>query len=38
LTEAEQRLAGVTHVLLKRRKMGQPRRQQASGTEVLGVG
>jgi hypothetical protein len=37
LTEAEQRAAGVTHVLLKRRKMGHPRRLQASGTENLGT-
>jgi two-component sensor histidine kinase len=36
LTEAEQRAAGVTHVLLKRRKMGHPQRLQASGNENLG--
>jgi two-component sensor histidine kinase len=30
LTEAEQRAAGVTHVLLKRRRMGRPRRLQAA--------
>jgi two-component sensor histidine kinase len=30
LTEAEQRAAGVTHVVLKRRKMGRPQRLQAS--------
>jgi two-component sensor histidine kinase len=29
LTEAEQRAAGATHVLLKRRKMGHPQRMQA---------
>jgi two-component sensor histidine kinase len=37
LTEAEQRAAGVTHVLLKRRKMGHPQRLQASVTEDLGA-
>jgi two-component sensor histidine kinase len=36
LTEAEQRAAGATHVVLKRRKMG--RRLEASGTEDLGAG
>jgi hypothetical protein len=36
LTEAEQRAAGTTHVLLKRRKMGHPQRLQASGAEDLG--
>ena len=30
LTEAEQRAAGSTHVVLKRRKMGRPQRLQAS--------
>jgi len=30
LTEAEQRAAGATHVVLKRRKMGRPRRLEAS--------
>jgi two-component sensor histidine kinase len=33
LTEAEQRAAGTTHVLLKRRKMGQPQPVQAPRTE-----
>jgi hypothetical protein len=37
LTEAEQRAAGVAHVLLKRRKMGHPQRLQASGNENLGA-
>jgi len=37
LTEAEQRAAGVAHVLLKRRKMGHPQRLQASGNEILGA-
>jgi two-component sensor histidine kinase len=35
LTEAEQRAAGTTHVLLKHKKMGQPRRLEAAGTEDL---
>jgi hypothetical protein len=30
LTEAEQRAAGATHVVLRRRKMGRPQRLQAS--------
>jgi two-component sensor histidine kinase len=38
LTEAEQRVAGATHVVLKRRKMGRPRRLEASGAEGLGAG
>jgi two-component sensor histidine kinase len=38
LTEAEQRAAGTTHVVLKRRKMGRPRRLEASRTENLGAG
>jgi two-component sensor histidine kinase len=38
LTEAEQRAAGANHAVLKRRKMGQPQRLQASGTEDLGAG
>jgi two-component sensor histidine kinase len=38
LTEAEQRVAGATHVVLKRRKMRRPQRLQASRTEDLGVG
>jgi two-component sensor histidine kinase len=38
LTEAEQRAAGVTHAVLKRRKMGRPQRLQASRTEDLGAG
>ena len=39
LTEAEQRAAGATHVVrLKRRKMRDPQRLQASRTEDLGVG
>jgi two-component sensor histidine kinase len=33
LTEAEQRAAGATHVVLKRRKMGRPQRLAASRTE-----
>jgi two-component sensor histidine kinase len=37
LTEAEQRAAGTTHVLLKRRKMGHPQRLQASRAEDLGA-
>ena len=37
LTEAEQRAAGVAHVLLKRRKSGHPQRLQASVTEHLGA-
>jgi hypothetical protein len=36
LIEAEQRAAGVTHVLLKRRKMRHPQQLQASRTEDLG--
>src|SRR6202047_2232516 len=35
LTDAEQRAAGVAHVLLKRRKMGQPQQFEASSTEDL---
>jgi two-component sensor histidine kinase len=31
LTEAEQRAAGATHVVLKRRKMGRPQRLEPSG-------
>ncbi len=38
LTEAEQRAAGATYVVLKRRKMRRPQRLQASRTEDLGVG
>jgi hypothetical protein len=38
LTEAEQRAAGATHVVLKRRKMGRPRRLEASRAEGLGAG
>jgi two-component sensor histidine kinase len=38
LTEAEQRAANATHVVLKRRKMGRPQRLQASATEDLGTG
>jgi two-component sensor histidine kinase len=39
LTEAEQRAAGVTHVVkLKRRKMRRPQRLQASGTQDPGAG
>jgi two-component sensor histidine kinase len=38
LTEAEQRAAGATHVVLKRRKMRRPQRLQASRTEDLGAG
>ena len=37
LTDAEQRAAGVAHVLLKRRKMGHPQRLEASGNENLGA-
>jgi two-component sensor histidine kinase len=35
LTNAEQRAADVAHVLLKRRKMGQPQQFEASSTEDL---
>lgn len=38
LTEAEQRAAGATHVVLKRRKMSRPQRLQACRTEDLGTG
>jgi two-component sensor histidine kinase len=38
LTEAEQRAAGATHVVLKRRKMGRPQRLEASGVAGLGAG
>jgi two-component sensor histidine kinase len=38
LTEVEQRAAGVTHAVLKRRKMGHPQRLKASRTEDLGAG
>ena len=38
LTEAEQRAAGATHDVLKRRKMRRPRRLEASRTEDLGAG
>jgi two-component sensor histidine kinase len=38
LTEVEQRAAGATHVVLKRRKMGRFQRLQASSTEALGAG
>ena len=38
LTDAEQRAAGVAHVLLKRRKMGHPQRLEASRTGDLGAG
>ena len=38
LIEVEQRAASVTHVVLKRRKMGRPQRLQASRTEDLRVG
>jgi two-component sensor histidine kinase len=38
LTEAEQRAAGITHAVLKRRKMGRPQRLEASGTEDLRAG
>jgi two-component sensor histidine kinase len=38
LTEAEQRAAGVTHAVLKRRKMGHRQRLQGSRTEDLAVG
>jgi two-component sensor histidine kinase len=38
LTEAEQRVAGATDIVLKRRKMRRPRRLEASRTEDLGVG
>src|SRR5216683_2420131 len=38
LTEAEQRAAGATHVVLKRRKMRRPQRLEASGTGDLGAG
>jgi two-component sensor histidine kinase len=38
LIEAEQRAAGATHVVLKRRKMGRPQWLPASRTEDLGAG
>jgi hypothetical protein len=38
LTEAEQRAAGATHVVLKRRKMGRPQRLEASRTGDLAAG
>jgi two-component sensor histidine kinase len=38
LTEIEQRAAGATHVVLKRRKMRRPERLQASVTGDLGAG
>jgi two-component sensor histidine kinase len=38
LTEVEQRAAGATHVVLKRRKMRRPQRLEASRTEDLGAG
>jgi hypothetical protein len=38
LTEAEQRAAGATHIVLKRRKMRRPQRLEASRTEDLGAG
>src|ERR1700681_3692785 len=38
LTEAEQRAAGATHVVLKRRKMRRPQRLEASRTEDLEAG
>jgi two-component sensor histidine kinase len=38
LTEAEQRAAGETHNVLKRTKMGRPRRLAASRFEDLGTG
>jgi two-component sensor histidine kinase len=38
LTDAEQRAAGVAHVLLKRRKIGHPQRLKASSTEDLAAG
>src|SRR5271167_775999 len=38
MTEAEQRAAGATHVVLKRRKMRRPQRLQASRIEDLGAG
>jgi two-component sensor histidine kinase len=38
LTESEQRTAGATHAVLKRRKMGRPQQLQASKTEDLGAG
>jgi two-component sensor histidine kinase len=37
LSEVEQRAAGATHVVLKRRKMGRPQRLQVSKTEDLGA-
>jgi two-component sensor histidine kinase len=37
LTEAEQRTAGATHVVLKRRKMRRPQQLQMSRTEDLGL-
>jgi two-component sensor histidine kinase len=38
LTEIEQRAAGATHALLKRRKMGRTQRLEASRAENLGAG
>jgi two-component sensor histidine kinase len=38
LTEAEQRAAGATHVVVRRRRMRRPQRLEASGTEDLRVG
>jgi two-component sensor histidine kinase len=38
LTEAEQRAASATHVVLKRRKIRRPQRLEASRTEGLGAG
>ena len=38
LTEAEQRAAGATLAVLKRRKMRRPQRLEASRTEDLGAG
>jgi two-component sensor histidine kinase len=38
LTEVEQRAAGATHAVLKRRKMRRPRRLEASKTEGLRAG
>jgi two-component sensor histidine kinase len=38
LTEAEQRAAGATHAVSKRRKMRRPQRLEAPGTQELGAG
>src|SRR5437899_8755800 len=38
LTDAEQRPAGATHIVLKRRKMRRPQRLEATRTEDLGAG